>query len=232
MLLDKDIREPLFDYLEEFFGKIRVFEEKIMGRSRADAFAVTQEGLVGIEIKSDADSYARLKSQIRDYDAFFDRNIVVVGTSHATHIEEHVPSHWGIITVEETAGEGGAETAYGSADFYMLRKPKDNPQRDLKKQLGFLWRPELVRIQARYEMPRYKEKSKAFVVDKILAALPEEEVRAEICRELFERDYTTIGDEITAFKKEAAAKRYGKGKKRRPRAKSVRVNVRRARKKA
>ena len=28
MLYDKDIREPLFDYLEEYYGKIRILEEK------------------------------------------------------------------------------------------------------------------------------------------------------------------------------------------------------------
>ncbi len=27
-MLDKEIREPLFDFLEEFYGKIRIFEEK------------------------------------------------------------------------------------------------------------------------------------------------------------------------------------------------------------
>lgn len=31
---DKDIREPLFEYLEEKYGKIRIIEEKMMGRSR------------------------------------------------------------------------------------------------------------------------------------------------------------------------------------------------------
>ena len=34
MLYDKDIREPLFDFLEERYGKVRVIEEKQMGRSR------------------------------------------------------------------------------------------------------------------------------------------------------------------------------------------------------
>lgn len=28
VLYDRDIREPLFDYLEERFGKTRMFEEK------------------------------------------------------------------------------------------------------------------------------------------------------------------------------------------------------------
>jgi len=35
-LHDRDIREPLFEFLEDSFGKIRILEEKTMGRSRAD----------------------------------------------------------------------------------------------------------------------------------------------------------------------------------------------------
>ena len=40
MLYDKDIREPLFDFLEERYGKSRIIEEKQIGRSRADAILV------------------------------------------------------------------------------------------------------------------------------------------------------------------------------------------------
>ena len=60
-LYDKDIREPLFDFLEEVYGKIRIIEEKTVGKSRADVVMVTPGLLCGIEIKSDADTYARLK---------------------------------------------------------------------------------------------------------------------------------------------------------------------------
>lgn len=70
MLKDKDIREPLFDFLEEQFGKVRIIEEKTMGKSRADVVMVLEEELVGIEIKSDADTYARLSRQVKDYDRF------------------------------------------------------------------------------------------------------------------------------------------------------------------
>lgn len=51
-ILDKDIREPLFEFLEETYGKIRIIEEKTMGRSRADIVMVTTDSLWGIEIKS------------------------------------------------------------------------------------------------------------------------------------------------------------------------------------
>lgn len=69
---DKDIREPLFDFLEETYGKVRIIEEKQMGRSRADIVMVLPEALAGIEIKSDADTYARLGRQVKDYDLYFD----------------------------------------------------------------------------------------------------------------------------------------------------------------
>lgn len=57
MLYDKDIREPLFDFLEERYGKIRILEEKQMGKSRADIVMVLPNTIAGIEIKSDADTY-------------------------------------------------------------------------------------------------------------------------------------------------------------------------------
>ena len=60
MLLDKDIREPLFDFLEERYGKVRILEEKTVGNSRADVVMVIPDKIVGIEIKSDADTYTRL----------------------------------------------------------------------------------------------------------------------------------------------------------------------------
>ena len=82
MLKDKDIREPLFDFLEDTYGKARIIEEKTMGRSRADLVMVTEDSLVGIEIKSDADTYARLSTQVKDYDKYYDYNIAVVGSSH------------------------------------------------------------------------------------------------------------------------------------------------------
>ena len=66
MLYDRDIREPLFDYLEERYGKVRVIEEKQMGRSRADIVMVLPGELAGIEIKSDADTYARLERQVKE----------------------------------------------------------------------------------------------------------------------------------------------------------------------
>ena len=150
MLYDKDIREPLFEFLEEKYGKIRIIEEKQMGKSRADIMMVLPEALVGIEIKSDADTYARLERQIKDYNRFFDYNYVVVGSKHAKHIKEHVPEWWGIISVE---------LIEETVDFYVISEATINKKCNRKKKLGLLWRPELAHIQEINGMPKYKEKS-------------------------------------------------------------------------
>ena len=192
MLYDKDIREPLFDYMEERYGKVRIIEEKQIGRSRADIVMVLPGGIAGIEIKSDADTYARLDRQVKDYDLYFDRNYVVIGSTHALHAAEHVPGYWGIISVEWLDDK---------VDFYTVREAGDSPKTDLKLKLGILWRPELAHIQEMYGMPKYAGKSKEFVRNKIVDRIPEELLQKQISEELFERDYTRIGETIWRYKK-------------------------------
>lgn len=191
-LKDKDIREPLFLFLEGEYGRVRFIEEKVVGRSRADVLMVVENMLVGIEIKSDFDTYQRLAGQVRDYDKFCDMNFIAVGTRHALHIEEHVPDYWGIITIDEVDSE---------ADFYILRRPKKNPKCKPDHKIKLLWRRELAHIQELNGMPRYKEKSKVFVEKKILERIPEEIFNRQFCEELMERDYTTIEDEIRAYRR-------------------------------
>lgn len=196
MLHDRDIREPLFEYLEQEFGRIRIIEEKRMGRSRADIVMIGTDGICGIEIKSDADTYERLQRQTGDYDRYYDFNIAAVGTSHAMHIEEHVPAWWGIITVEET--EQGP-------DFYFLRRPLPNPEKQLcRRQIGMLWRRELNHLLELNAMPAYRDKSKKAVAEKLLTAVPEEMLRQQIREELMQRDYTTIASEIAEYREQKA----------------------------
>ena len=43
ILYDKDIREPLFFFLEETYGKVRILEEKRTGSARADVVMITPQ---------------------------------------------------------------------------------------------------------------------------------------------------------------------------------------------
>ena len=189
---DRDIREPLFDYLESVYGKIRILEEKRTGRARADVVMVTEHALCGIEIKSDNDSYTRLAGQVKNYDLYYDYNIVVAGSSHGIHIQEHVPSWWGIITVEDVDG---------ALDFYYLRKPQPNPKVKPKRKISILWRPELANIQRKNALPAYRRKSKQYVQAVLLDRVPEDLLWEQVCEELFQRDYTTIEEQLADYRK-------------------------------
>lgn len=182
-LLDKDIREPLFMYLEEKLGKVRFFEEKEIGRARADVMMVTDDAVSGLEIKSDADSYARLKRQVRYYDKYFDYNYVVIGTSHLKHIGEHIPKYWGIITCSEDAS---------GVNFEMVKEAQKNPKRDMNLKMSFLWRRELETIKRECVKFKYYDLSKAALRAKLIEKVDEHTLDLLISRELFDRDYTTI----------------------------------------
>jgi hypothetical protein len=199
MIHDKDMREPLFDYLDEKLGKSRIFEEKVIGKARADLMVVLPEEVWGLEIKSDADNYSRLSEQVTEYDRYFDRNLVVVGSTHAGHVTEHVPDYWGILSVEFLEKED-------RFDFYLLREPKKNPHRSMKRKMSLLWRPELAHIQELHGMPALKNLSKLHVRNRILEDVPEEALQADISNELFERDYSTIQERIDEYRVENGRK--------------------------
>ena len=195
MLKDQDIREPLFDFFDEKFGKVRIIEEKQIAKSRADVMLVLEEKLIGVEIKSDADTYARLARQVKDYNKFFDYNYVVVGSSHSKHIEEHVPEYWGIIE---------AISKEESVEFNVLREPEINKRAQrtykMKSKLSILWRPELSHIQEINGMPKYKQRSKDFVITKIMEKVPWDLLHRQISEELFQRDYNTISEAIKEWR--------------------------------
>lgn len=181
ILLDADIREPLFQYLETYYVKVRFLEEMVTGRARADVVMVLPDKVCGIEIKSDADSYMRLAAQVKNYDRYYDENCLVVGSTHAHHAAEHVPEYWGIISVE---------LIKGAVDFYRIREPAPNPKAGIKNKMSLLWKRELSHILAENKMPKYADKSRKFITEKLIERVQEEILQKQISEELFERDYT------------------------------------------
>lgn len=181
---DGSIRNVIFDYLEENNGKIRIFEESPIKNSRCDFYTVTDR-LTGYEIKSDADSYERLARQIKDYDAFFDENYIIVGRTHRAHVAEKVPSYWGIICITDEEDGFVVET---------LRPARKNPKLKRKNQLMKLWNSEITAISRRCRQAVYRGKSKNFRASELIRKVNDERLKEEICTELFERDYKLSGE--------------------------------------
>ena len=180
-LFDEDIRILLFDYLDLRYPKVRTFEERVMGKSRSDVVALLPDALVGIEIKSDADTYARLATQVKDYDKFFDMNYIVVGGSHLRHASEHIPEYWGILHVDQTEEE---------PIIREVRAAAKNPKAKLKTQFVFMWKRELWALLKLNKLPAYKQKSRKFIVDALLSRVDAQTLKMQMCDMLFERDYS------------------------------------------
>ena len=78
------------------------------------------------------------------------------------HAEEHVPDHWGIVTIEDTGKE---------LDFYWLREPslpKKKAKGKFKNQLHLIWRREMLHIQQINGLYKYAGKSRKYVEEYLL----------------------------------------------------------------
>ena len=181
MLYDEDIRILLFDYLDNRFPKVRTFEEKAMGHSRSDVIALLPKTIIGIEIKSDADSYTRLVTQVKDYDKYFDVNYILVGSSHVKGVQEHVPPYWGILMVDQTEEE---------PLIRCVRPAKSNPKVKLKTQLVFMWKRELRILLKVNKLSKYANGSRRAMEKALLEHVPNEVLKKQMCYMLFERDYS------------------------------------------
>ena len=186
ILHDSDMRDELCDHFELKYGRVRFFEELVIGKSRADIVLVTKDEIIGVEIKSDADTYARLSRQIKDYDVYFDKNILAVGSTHAMHAREHIPEYWGVVSVEDT-GSG--------LDFYDIREPAPSPKVKIRKQLDLLWRRELTGIQQQNRLHKYAGKRRSFVERYVVESVDEKSLKQQIRDILFDRDYSVFDAE-------------------------------------
>ena len=108
--------------------------------------------------------------------------ILVVGSFHATHAAEHVPTFWVIISVEQRTD--------GNLDYYVVRDASDNPKVRADHKITILWRPDLKNLFERNKLPKYKKKSKNFVQQKLIEKVWPKKLWPQVYEELFERDYT------------------------------------------
>jgi hypothetical protein len=140
-LKDKDIRQPLHDWLLSLhphdLDTSVIYELKLPRPSARVDVAVVNGELAAFEIKSDADTLSRLPRQIASFSKVFDRICVVTTVRHQANVERYIPSWWGIAV---------ADTRCGHIDLTFLRKPQLNPAPDQSALLYALHVPELIAL--------------------------------------------------------------------------------------
>ena len=180
-LSDPQMREALFTYLDAKHSKIRIIDEKEIGKSRADFMAVTDGVIIGYEIKSDLDTYARLKTQVRNYNKYFDICYAVVGKSHQKGVIKHIPKFWGVLVVSEEDGQ---------TNVFELRPADMNPKDITANKLSLLWKKEIQNIAVKNGLPKYSNKNKKYLLRMLQEMIPPKELMLAFTEELFERDYS------------------------------------------
>ena len=182
-MVDNEIREVLCNYIDERFDKVRIMDEFVVGKSRADIVTVTNR-LTGYEIKGDTDTYTRLPLQIKEYNRCFQENYLVVGKSHKKSAEKHIPKNWGILCVS---------ISHDCPNIEILRVAEVSEKNSIiKSQLGLLWRNELVNILKRNGLKKCAGKTKSFIRRFLWMNVLPERLQEQICDELFERDWTVF----------------------------------------
>jgi hypothetical protein len=138
VLRDFDIREPLHRWLQLEHAHdptTKIIHELKLPRpsARADVAVVNGE-LAGFEIKSDADSLARLPRQIVSFNNVFDRICLVTTPRHKKSIGKKIPQWWGIIIAKDKGDQ---------ISFVSARQSRLNPSPGVIPLLYTLHIPEL-----------------------------------------------------------------------------------------
>lgn len=120
-------------------GRTRIVDELGLchGKCRAD-IAVVNGSLTGYEIKSDDDSLLRLSSQVRRYNAIFDRAFVITGTKHVSELLRRLPRWWGVIVCRQGPR--------GGISFETVRRAKRNERIAPMAIARLLWKEEVIGI--------------------------------------------------------------------------------------
>lgn len=135
-LSEQDVRAKLLERLPadavEGAGDRLVVEEMVigMGRVRADVVTISSTQLVGIEVKSAADTLRRLPRQVEWYGRVFDRCVLAADPHHLDAAAGLLPDWWALVAVDH---DGVRTVRPGSA----------NPSRDRVATALLLWREEL-----------------------------------------------------------------------------------------
>jgi hypothetical protein len=108
------------------------------GEARVD-IAVINGKLHGFEIKSEADTLARLDGQISAYNQVFDTMTIICGKNHLDSITKMIPGWWGIYS---------AKINFGKVELTKFRCAETNQAVSSLALAQLLWKSEMLALLA------------------------------------------------------------------------------------
>jgi hypothetical protein len=181
---EKEIRDALLTSLQRECGVQSRIEEELRlerGSSRIDV-AVIGETLIGYEIKSDADTFARFSNQIHAYNRVFDEIHLVCGPKHANAAVAVIPSWWGL-----SVAERGSDNAIS---LRSIRPAGSNGRQDSFSLASMLWRDEALAMIEGDVARLPKQPSSHVLWEHIASSFPLETIKSAVSSTLLRRSLT------------------------------------------
>ncbi len=142
-----------------------------VGEARVDVAAVNGS-IFGYEIKSAADSLARLPRQIEFYGRVVDRAVLVAERARPERLLRHLPPWWGLWHVSKVSD---------GVSLREVRFPARNPSPDPLGVAQLLWRSEALDVLRRHGVARGLSSANRWRLWEALAAnLPLPELQREV----------------------------------------------------
>lgn len=171
LIRDRDVRFALHSLLiaRHADDGTRIVDELALcqGETRVDVAVVNGE-LSGYEIKSAADTLARLPRQQELYSRILDRAWLVSTWARVGKLEHVLPSWWGLIAIDPSAS---------AQPLREVRRAKLNRHVDPHSLAQLLWREECIELlRSKIPAARVSSKTRRF----LWAALIESHTRTEL----------------------------------------------------
>lgn len=173
----------------------------------ADVLDVTDESIIGYEIKSDVDTYLRLPKQIEGYNSVCDKIYVVVGESKATTVAAYIPDYYGIIVASSIDDTDLVE-------FNVLREALSNSNWSIEWLLYWLPSSRL-KIFAKtkdallakydYKKTRVNKLTKALLLIEIMTYFTDDEILTEVNCYLRSEELQTKREDLAQLNKKIIA---------------------------
>lgn len=178
---EREIRDQLLSLLVERNTSNDLIAEEFRldtGSTRIDVIQLGTE-LVGYEIKSEQDTFARLANQLHAYNRVFDRLFLVCGPRHVAQAQALLPAWWGILVASKNAD--------GAIELMALRPSTPNSRQEAFSLASLLWRDEALALLQSANIATPKKASSHMLWERLANSVPLDHLRQAVMSCLTQR---------------------------------------------
>lgn len=152
------------------------------GSSMLDIAAITDDAIIGVEIKGDGDSPTRLKLQAASYSKSATHMFLLAAPSIAGRCKAHKPMGWRLLTV------AGDRCIDEHAHYLRL----DRLPTSAAQLLQALWKEELLLVAASARVVAHRSMRVDQIAEELSELVPLRELRKHVCAALRARDWARV----------------------------------------